>query len=133
MALYKVMATGGVQRSDGACIPPDSGNADWREYLAWRDAGGTPDPADPPPSDPLARRVHPYYFRLRFAQAQRIAIATSADPLVIDLREGFAAADTIGLDDPRTAAGLQLLVARGLIAAGDVAALLADRRPDEKP
>ena len=83
--------------------------------------------------DPSLRRVHPYYFRLRFTQAQRVAIATSTDPLVVDLREGFAAADTIGLDDPRTAAGLQLLVARGLIAAGDVAALLADRRPDEKP
>ena len=83
--------------------------------------------------DPDHRRVHPYYFRLRFSQAQRLAIATSADPLVIDLREGFAAADTIGLDDPRTAAGLQLLVARGLIEQTDVAKLLVDRTPQEKP
>lgn len=83
--------------------------------------------------DAQARRVHPYYFRLRFTQAQRVAIATSTDPAVIDLREGFAAADTIGLDDRRTAGGLQLLADKGLIDQADVAKLLADRKPEEKP
>ena len=129
---YKLAQSGVRRLADGACIPPDERNADWRDYQAWLAAGGVPQVAAPLP-DPLARRVHPYYFRLRFTQPQRVTIATSADPLVIDLRESFAAADTIGLDDPRTAAGLQLLVAKGLIEQTDVAKLLVDRKPQEKP
>jgi len=132
MARFKLLPEG-VRRDDGACIPPDDGNADWRAYQAWLEAGNTPEASDPPPPDPNARRVHPYYFRLRFTQAQRIAIATSTDPAVIDLRDGFAAADTIGLDDQRTQRGLELLRDKGLIAADDVATLLADRKPEEKP
>ena len=131
---YKLAPNGGVLRiADSVWIPAAEDNADWRAYLAWRDADGVPEPADPAPPDASLRRVHPYYFRLRFAQAQRIAIATSADPLVIDLREGFSAADTIGLDDQRTVDGLQLLVLKGLIGADDVPKLLVDRKPQEKP
>lgn len=84
-------------------------------------------------ADPTLRRIHPYYFRLRFSKAQRIAFATSTDPDVIDLSEAFRSADTIGLDDPRTNAGLNLLIAKGIIQAGDKAALLADRKVSEKP
>lgn len=91
--------------------------------------------ANDPASRPLpdARRLHPYYFRLRFTRDQRIAFATSTDPDVIDLREGFTAASTIGLDDKRTSDGLDLLIAKGIIRSGDKAALLADRREGEKP
>lgn len=85
------------------------------------------------PPDPTLRRLHPYYFRLRFTRDQRIAFATSTDPDVIDLREGFTAASTIGLDDQRTSDGLNLLIAKGIIRSGDKAALLADRREGEKP
>ena len=130
---YKLTISGVQRLADGAFIPADERNADWRDYQAWLEAGNTPEASDPPPPDPNARRVHPYYFRLRFTQAQRIAIATSTDPAVIDLRDGFAAADTIGLDDRRTVDGLQLLVLKGLISADDVPKLLADRKPGEKP
>lgn len=84
-------------------------------------------------ADPTLRRIHPYYFRLRFTKTQRIAFATSTDPDVIDLSEAFRSADTIGLDDPRTDAGLQLLITKGIIKESDKAALLADRRANEKP
>ena len=33
--------------SDGAFIPNDPGNRDYREYLDWLDAGNTPEPAPP--------------------------------------------------------------------------------------
>jgi len=32
--------------SENACIPLNSDNKDYQEYLAWVDEGNTPDPAD---------------------------------------------------------------------------------------
>ena len=43
MSKYKLSITG-VVREDGAFIPNSIGNADWREYLIWLEAGNTPDP-----------------------------------------------------------------------------------------
>ena len=46
---YKLL-TRGVQRiSDGAFIPDDPRNHDWRDYQAWLAKGNTPQAADPPP------------------------------------------------------------------------------------
>lgn len=36
-----------VRRSDGACIPPEPFNRDWRAYLRWKDNGGTTDVYEP--------------------------------------------------------------------------------------
>lgn len=101
------------------------------EEAATRAEWDANDPTKLPTPD--ARRIHPYYFRLRFTKDQRIAFATSTDADVIDLREGLTAASTIGLDDPRTSAGLDLLIAKGIIQSSDKAALLADRQAGEKP
>ncbi len=47
MADYKLQR-GGVRRNlDGANIPDEPKNRDWRIYQAWLRAGNTPDPADP--------------------------------------------------------------------------------------
>ena len=35
-----------LRTTDGAWIPKTTGNTDYQEYLAWVDAGNTPDPAD---------------------------------------------------------------------------------------
>lgn len=43
-----------VRRDDGAWIPNDPKNPDYREYQSWLDAGGVPDDyVPPPPTDPV--------------------------------------------------------------------------------
>ena len=46
---YKLLKGGCVLRLvDSVSIPPDEGNVDWREYLAWVAQGNTPAPAQTP-------------------------------------------------------------------------------------
>lgn len=49
---YKLMPFGVRRLSDGASIPPDPQNADWRIYQNWLADGGVPVALDP---DPLMR------------------------------------------------------------------------------
>jgi hypothetical protein len=45
-------ATAIIRLSDGAAIPFDPGNRDYREYLEYLEAGNTPEPAPAPPPLP---------------------------------------------------------------------------------
>ena len=44
MADYKLTNGGVIRNLDGAIIPNDINNSDWKGYLAWVDLGNTPDP-----------------------------------------------------------------------------------------
>ena len=51
MAAYRETAGDSVIRTaDGACIPHDERNRDWRKYQAWLADGNTPDPYVAPPA-----------------------------------------------------------------------------------
>jgi len=52
MAYQLTTGTSIIRLSDGAFIPPDPGNRDYREYLDWLEAGNTPEPAPAPPPPP---------------------------------------------------------------------------------
>jgi hypothetical protein len=55
-AMYQLTTSTSIIRlSDGAFIPPDSGNRDFATYTAWLEAGNTPEPAPEPlpPPRPL--------------------------------------------------------------------------------
>jgi hypothetical protein len=45
--MYKLILGGVIRMSDGAFVPSDGRNKDWREYLAWVAEGNVPLPADP--------------------------------------------------------------------------------------
>ena len=45
---YQLTASDLILRTtDGAFIPPDPANTDYQAYLAWVEAGNTPEPAPP--------------------------------------------------------------------------------------
>lgn len=46
---YKLISVGVMRIEDGAFIPPDNANTDWRAYQKWIADGNTPLPQDPPP------------------------------------------------------------------------------------
>lgn len=48
--MYQLTTTASVRRlADGAFVPADEGNRDYREYLDWLAEGNTPEPAPVPP------------------------------------------------------------------------------------
>lgn len=52
--MYQLTTGTSIKRlSDGAFIPNDPGNRDYREYLDWLEAGNTPEPAPEPPAPPV--------------------------------------------------------------------------------
>ena len=54
MTYQLTTSTSILRTSDGAGIPPDPANTDYAAYLAWREAGNTPEPAPiPEPPVPL--------------------------------------------------------------------------------
>lgn len=47
MGKYRITPSGVCNTENGALIPNDSKNKDWREYLAWIADGNKPDPYVP--------------------------------------------------------------------------------------
>lgn len=54
--MYKLTESG-VIHSDGRSIPATVDNRDWRDYLDWLALGNTPEPADVPTPEQVARAL----------------------------------------------------------------------------
>lgn len=52
-----------LRLSDGAFIPRDPENRDYKEFLAWEAKGNTPEPADPTPAN-LQEQIRAAYVSL---------------------------------------------------------------------
>ena len=52
MTYQLTTSTSIIRLSDGAHIPDDPGNRDYKDYLEWVNEGNTPLPAPPPPPPP---------------------------------------------------------------------------------
>jgi hypothetical protein len=90
---------GVLRYSDGATIPPDGGNRDWQEYLAWCDDGNVADPApDPPPVIPTPDPNE------RITTGVAAAVEEYNSALIPDLKP-----DTFGATDPMVMARLDRL------------------------
>lgn len=54
--MYKLIE-GGVIKDGGLFVPESAGNRDWRDYQSWLAQGNTPDPADQPSPEEIARQA----------------------------------------------------------------------------
>lgn len=117
-----------LRQSDHAFIPPDPRNGDFAAYQAWVSAGNVPDPA---PSLPPTTIVTRAAFLALFTSAEMLAIASAAQttPAINVWLITAQAHDVINLNDALTKAGLDAMVAAGILSAPRETAILANQSP----
>jgi len=121
MADYQLTATDAavIRTRDGASIPNDSANKDWKEYQEWLADGGVPDPYVKPPkvtventAEFIARFTNQEYaklgnVRVTDAQATKVGLSKNWDIVVL--------ADVIELSNQKAQTLKADLVAAGVL------------------
>lgn len=104
MASYQIDSSGALRRkSDGAVIPPDMGNTDYRTFLA---SGETPDPYVEPPEE-TARRQRKAAFDADATRADLLSRLALASPAQIS---SYVDANMTNLAEARALVKKMLLV-----------------------
>jgi hypothetical protein len=134
MADYKLLNTTLGQfirrAADGASIPVDKANADYRTYLAWVAAGNTPDPADPP-SPFVSIDGQAWLDRLTAAELTALFTLRRTNVQVdiflhqLALGKDLVLRNAAGQVPPRLQAGIDRLVTAGVLTAQRETDLLA--------
>jgi hypothetical protein len=126
---YTIHSDGTITRhADGFRFSADDRLDEFREYAAWLAKGNAPD-VDSTPA-PLPRLVTCAEFRARFTTAEMAAILQFAysgagDVTAAMLLLKLKTSTEIDLDSPEVESGLAYLTAKGCIAAGRAAEILA--------
>jgi len=115
--------------ADGAIVPVGVLTTHSEAYATWLAAGNTPTPYTPQPAAPIA--ISYLQFRALFSAAenQAIMMAAQTDHAVLDWLLQAVGAAPINLGDASVKAGLDALVAAGLLTATRETAILANQAP----
>lgn len=115
-------ARGVLRVRDGAFIPEDSGNADWRAFEAWRDAGNAP--AGSPAAAPVVTEVQ--LWQARVALERHGLAARAAAAIAASNDDALKAAWDYGNTISRASPGLAAIAAALSLDASAVDALFAE-------
>ena len=109
MSEYKLSKYGVIRARDGASIPNDPLNSDWREYQAWLAAGNAPDPADPLP-EPEQRLVRKSLIIDRLQALGKLDAAYAAlQAAPLYDRQRWETRDSVYFNDPTMLAALSAI------------------------
>ena len=95
---YMLRADGYVVRDDGAIIPPDPGNTDYAEYLAWVEAGNAPDQPPPEPA-PLIRTYKSDVWR-RCTDDEAVTLDAALEAAPVRMRRLWSDCTILEHEDP---------------------------------
>ncbi len=123
-----------VRNSDKAVIPDDPTLFDWQQFQTWLAAGNTADPYVAPVVVPSTIIGFIAFTALFTATEQQALFGSSVNWQVqMLIAEATSAGPLLDLADPRIFAGVNAMVALGILTTARATAILANQAPPAPP